>query len=113
MKEDNVVQLRASGPFSEDPLTEVLRLGSRAVLGSPSRRFTAGAMPSLRSTRASLDPFGVIRRLDRRISVQPQCYSLEKRLGGRLIRRSSRRMTGGGGQHPPPSEAVITSVQRH
>ena len=32
MKEDNIVQLRAPGSFSEDPLTEVLRLGARQLL---------------------------------------------------------------------------------
>lgn len=32
MKEDNIVQLRAPGSFSEDPLTEVPRLGARQLL---------------------------------------------------------------------------------
>ena len=32
MKEDNVFQLRAPGSFSEDALTEVLRLGARQLL---------------------------------------------------------------------------------
>ncbi len=33
MTEDTVVQLRQPGTFSEDPLTEVLRLGARRLLG--------------------------------------------------------------------------------
>ncbi len=33
MREDTVVQLRQPGTFSEDPLTEVLRLGARRLLG--------------------------------------------------------------------------------
>ncbi len=32
MTEDTVVQLRQPGAFSEDPLTEVLRLGARRLL---------------------------------------------------------------------------------
>ncbi len=32
MREDTVVQLRQPGTFSEDPLTEVLRLGARRLL---------------------------------------------------------------------------------
>ncbi len=32
MKEDTVVQLRQPGTFSEDPLTEILRLGARRLL---------------------------------------------------------------------------------
>ncbi len=32
MSEDTVVQLRQPGTFSEDPLTEVLRLGARRLL---------------------------------------------------------------------------------
>ncbi len=32
MREDTVVQLRQPGSFSEDPLTEVLRLGARRLL---------------------------------------------------------------------------------
>ncbi len=32
MREDRVVQLRQPGTFSEDPLTEVLRLGARRLL---------------------------------------------------------------------------------
>ncbi len=33
MREDTVVQLRQPGTFSEDPLTEILRLGARRLLG--------------------------------------------------------------------------------
>ncbi|MCH8998294.1 MAG: transposase, partial [Proteobacteria bacterium] len=33
MTEDTVVQLRQPGTFSEDPLTEILRLGARRLLG--------------------------------------------------------------------------------
>ncbi len=33
MREDTVVQLRQPGAFSEDPLTEILRLGARRLLG--------------------------------------------------------------------------------
>ena len=33
MREDTVVQLRQPGTFSEDALTEVLRLGARRLLG--------------------------------------------------------------------------------
>ncbi|MCZ6863640.1 MAG: hypothetical protein O7I42_25865 [Alphaproteobacteria bacterium] len=32
MREDTVVQLRQPGTFSEEPLTEVLRLGARRLL---------------------------------------------------------------------------------
>ncbi len=32
MREDTVVQLRQPGTFSEDPLTEILRLGARRLL---------------------------------------------------------------------------------
>ena len=32
MREDTVVQLRQPGTFSDDPLTEVLRLGARRLL---------------------------------------------------------------------------------
>ena len=32
MTEDRVVQLRHPGSFSEDPLTEVLRIGARQLL---------------------------------------------------------------------------------
>ncbi len=32
MTEDTVVQLRQPGAFSEDPLTEILRLGARRLL---------------------------------------------------------------------------------
>ncbi len=32
MREDTVVELRQPGTFSEDPLTEVLRLGARRLL---------------------------------------------------------------------------------
>ena len=32
MRKDTVVQLRQPGTFSEDPLTEVLRLGARRLL---------------------------------------------------------------------------------
>ena len=40
MRKDTVVQLRQPGTFSEDPLTEVLRLGARAA--SRSRMSIAG-----------------------------------------------------------------------
>ncbi len=33
MREDTVVQLRQPGSFEDDPLTEVLRLGARRLLG--------------------------------------------------------------------------------
>ncbi len=33
MREDTVVHLRQPGTFSEDPLTEILRLGARRLLG--------------------------------------------------------------------------------
>ena len=33
MREDTVVQLRQPETFSEDPLTEILRLGARRLLG--------------------------------------------------------------------------------
>ena len=33
MREDTVVQLRQPGAFSEDALTEILRLGARRLLG--------------------------------------------------------------------------------
>ena len=32
MREDTVVHLRQPGTFSEDPLTEILRLGARRLL---------------------------------------------------------------------------------
>ena len=38
MREDTVVQLRQPGTFSEDPLTEVLRLGARRLLRKPTQR---------------------------------------------------------------------------
>ena len=33
MREDTVVQLRQPGSFADNPLTEVLRLGARRLLG--------------------------------------------------------------------------------
>ncbi len=35
MREDTVVRLRQPGTFSEDPLTEVLRLGARRLRRPP------------------------------------------------------------------------------
>ena len=35
MREDTVVQLRQPGTISEDPLTEILRLGARRLDGQP------------------------------------------------------------------------------
>ena len=42
MREDTVVQLRQPGPFEDDPLTEVLRLGARRLLGQAVAAEVAG-----------------------------------------------------------------------
>ena len=42
MREDTVVQLRQPGSFEDDPLTEVLRLGARRLLGQAVEAEVAG-----------------------------------------------------------------------
>ena len=42
MREDTVVQLRQPGSFADDPLTEVLRLGARRLLGQAVEAEVAG-----------------------------------------------------------------------
>ena len=42
MREDTVVQLRQPGSFEDDPLTEVLRLGARRLLGQAVAAEVAG-----------------------------------------------------------------------
>ena len=42
MREDTVVQLRQPGSFEDDPLTEVLRLGARHLLGQAVAAEVAG-----------------------------------------------------------------------
>ena len=42
MREDTVVQLRQTGSFEDDPLTEVLRLGARRLLGQAVEAEVAG-----------------------------------------------------------------------
>ena len=46
MREDTVVQLRQPGSFEDDPLTEVLRLGARRLLGQAVEAEVAGFVES-------------------------------------------------------------------
>ena len=48
MREDTVVQLRQPGSFEDDPLTEVLRLGARRLLGQAVEAEVAGLSRRMR-----------------------------------------------------------------
>ncbi len=52
MREDTVVQLRQPGTFSEDPLTEILRLGARRLLAQAVEMEVLTTSASPTSTKA-------------------------------------------------------------
>ena len=89
MREDTVVQLRQPGSFEDDPLTEVLRLGARRLLGQAVEAEVAGFVEAYAHLTDSAGRRRIVRH-GRYVTFQMAEVAIPRDLFADILRRIDR-----------------------